>query len=305
MGALTIVLALLAAVSNASASVLQRRAAADESDSRSGARHALRWLAHVLQRPHWLAGAGLLALSAVLQASALAVGSLSVVQPLLASELLFTLIVGSVVFHRRPDRRTWVAFASLGAGLALFLASASPSPGRTTAPGGSWLVAGCAVLALVVSLVSAARLTRGEPRAVLLGLASAMSFAITAALLKEVVGRLGQGLATVFTHWSLWAMALTGLIGFSLLQAAFRAGSLTASQPALTLGDAITSVALGWALFQEHIGLGVRIAPEVVGILLIGAGSLGLAGAPSVSGAWDAAPHHGPDSQGRRRHQEH
>jgi drug/metabolite transporter (DMT)-like permease len=301
VGALTIVLALLAALSNASASVLQRRAAADESDSRTGARHAVRWLANVLRRPHWLAGAGLLALSTVLQASALAVGSLSVVQPLLTSELLFTLVVGSVVFHRRPDRRTWVAFAALGTGLALFLAAASPSPGRSGAPWGGWLLAGGAVLAAVAALVLAARPTRGGPRAALLGLASAMSFALTAALLKEVVGRFGQGLGGVLGHWSPYATAAVGLVSFVLLQGAFRAGSLTASQPALTLGDAITSVALGWALFEEHVGLGVRIVPEVIGILLIGAGSLGLAGAPSVSGAWDAAPEERPDSGRRHR----
>ncbi|MYS39864.1 hypothetical protein GTY23_01085, partial [Streptomyces sp. SID5998] len=78
---------------------------------------ALRWLVRVLRRPYWLAGAGLLALSTVLQAAALAVGSLSVVQPLMASELLFTLAVGSVVFHRRPDARTWLAFAALAVGL--------------------------------------------------------------------------------------------------------------------------------------------------------------------------------------------
>jgi drug/metabolite transporter (DMT)-like permease len=299
VSALTIVLALLAALTNASASVLQRRAAAAESYSGSGARHAVRWLARVLQRPHWLAGAGALALSTVFQASALAVGSLSVVQPLMTSELLFTLVVGSVVFHRRPDRRTWAAFSSLGAGLALFLAAASPSSGRATAPGTSWLVAGGVVLAVVVSLVLASRPTRGGPRAALLGLASAMSFAVTAALMKEVVGRFGQGLTAVFAHWSLWATAVAGLISFALLQAALRAGSLTASQPALTLGDAITSVALGWALFGERIGLGARIAPEIIGILLIGAGSIGLAGAPSVSGAWDTVPHEAdPDGAG-------
>ncbi|ARP68681.1 hypothetical protein LK07_01630 [Streptomyces pluripotens] len=301
MGALPILLALLAAFSNASASVLQRRAAADEPDSGRGARHAVRWLVNVLQRPHWLAGAALLGLSTVLQASALAVGSLSVVQPLLTSELLFTLVVGSVVFHRRPDRRTWLAFTALGTGLALFLAAASPSSGRATAPPGAWLLAGTVVMAVVVALVLAARLTEGGPRAALLGLSSAMSFALTAALLKDVVGRFGQGLGGVLAHWSPYATAVVGLISFVLLQGAFRAGSLTASQPALTLGDAITSVALGWALFEEHVGLGVRVVPEVIGILLLGAGSLGLAGAPSVSGAWDSAPRREAEDDGHRQ----
>ncbi|MFJ9903192.1 DMT family transporter [Streptomyces sp. NPDC101152] len=290
MSVLTVVLALSAALTNASASVLQRRAATDESDSRSGAWHAVRWLGRVLRRPYWLAGAGMLLLSTVFQAWALAVGSLAVVQPVLTTELLFTLVVGSLVFRHRPDRRTWLAFAAQALGLALFLGAAAPSAGRSTAPSVTWLwtgvVVGCGVAAVVVT----ARRVTGASRAALLGLASAVSFAATAAVLKEVMGRLGDGAAGVFTHWSPYATAVVGLVSFLLLQAAFRAGSLAASQPALTLGDAMTSVALGWVLFEEHIGLGVRIVPEVVGVALIGAGSIGLARAPSLGGGWDTGP---------------
>lgn len=130
---LTVVLALPAALSNASASVLQRRAASEEPKGGKGLRQAARWLGHVLRRPHWLMGAGLLALSTVLQAAALGVGSLSLVQPLLAAELLFTLLLGSVVFHRRPDPRTWPAFAPLAAGLAMFLTAPAPTAGRPPA----------------------------------------------------------------------------------------------------------------------------------------------------------------------------
>lgn len=137
MSAVTVVLALLAALANASASVLQRRAATDEPDGGRGARQALRLLARLLRRPYWLAGAALLAVSTGLQAAALAVGGLAVVQPLLASELLFTLLVGGVVFGHAPDRRTWCAFVALALGLALFLAAAAPSEGRgPRSPGG-------------------------------------------------------------------------------------------------------------------------------------------------------------------------
>ncbi|KUJ58124.1 4-amino-4-deoxy-L-arabinose-phosphoundecaprenol flippase subunit ArnE [Streptomyces sp. MBT84] len=297
MSYLTVLLALLAALSNASASVLQRRAATEEPEGGSGVRQAVRWLARVLRRPHWLAGAGLLALSTVLQAFALAVGSLSVVQPLLATELLFTLAVGSLVFRRRPNGRTWLAFAALAIGLAVFLGAAQPSAGRSTAPAERWLMAGGAVLGLAALLVVAARPVKGAPRAALLGLSSAVSFAATAALLKEVMGRLAQDPGSVLAQWPPYATAGTGTVAFLLLQSALRAGTLTASQPALTLGDALTSVALGWALFDEQIALGVRVLPEVIGIALIGAGSIGLASAPSVSGAWDTAPggHNGTD----------
>ncbi|BFO17549.1 hypothetical protein SHKM778_39370 [Streptomyces sp. KM77-8] len=138
---LVVVLALLAALSNASASVLQRRAAADEPDGGTGMRQAVRWQRNVLRRPLWVAGAGMLALSTVLQAAALGLGSLALVQPLMAAELLFTLVVGSAVFHRRPDPRTWLAFVALAAGLAVFLTSAAPTVGRSTASAGRWLVA--------------------------------------------------------------------------------------------------------------------------------------------------------------------
>ncbi|MFF3907939.1 DMT family transporter [Streptomyces sp. NPDC001848] len=303
MSALTVVLALLTALSNASASVLQRRAATDEPAGGRGVRQAVRWLGQVLRRPYWLAGAGLLALSTVFQAGALAVGSLAVVQPLLATELLFTLAVGSVVFRSRPSRRTWLAFTALAAGLALFLGVAAPSPGRTTALPGRWLPAGVAVVCAVVALVVSARAVRGAPRAALLGLSSAVSFAATAALLKEVMGRLPQGVGAVLTQWPPYVTALIGVVSFLLLQSAFRAGSLTASQPALTLGDAMVGVALGSALFDEQIALGVRVLPEVLGFALIGAGSIGLAGAPWAGGAWDASPNErdGPDPAAREQ----
>ncbi|WP_324784477.1 DMT family transporter [Streptomyces sp. H51] len=297
---LTVVLALSAALSNASASVLQRRAAMDESGGGTGPGQAARWLARVLRRPTWLAGAGLLILSTVLQAAALKVGSLSLVQPLLAAELLFTLVVGSVVFRRRPDLKTWLAFAALAAGLAMFLTAAAPGAGRSTADAGRWPATAGVVLGVVAVLTVTARRVRGAPRAALLGLACAVSFAGTATLLKEVTGRLADGLGAVLTTWPVYATASLGFLGFLLLQSALRAGPLAASQPALTLGDALTSMALGWVLFAEDITLGVRVVPEVIGLMLMGAGSVGLAHAPSVSGSWDTEPDTrdgpGPDS---------
>ncbi|WNM31655.1 DMT family transporter [Streptomyces sp. Li-HN-5-11] len=242
------------------------------------------------RRRFWLGGATLLAGSAVLQAGALAVGSLSLVQPLLATELLFTLVIGSIVFHRRPDRATWLSFLSLAAGLALFLGAAAPSAGRDTADPSRWILVGAVALCAVLFLLGVARLVNGPPRAAVLGLASAILFAATAALMKQITGQSSQGLAALATDWSPYATAFTGLAAFGLLQWAFRAGTLVASQPALTLGDALTSMALGWALFGEHIGLGVRMLPEAAGVGLLAAGTVGLARAPAVSGKWDADP---------------
>ncbi|MEU0214824.1 DMT family transporter [Streptomyces sp. NPDC006265] len=284
---LTVVLALLAALSNASASVLQRRAAADGTQGATGARETLRWLGQVLRRPYWVAGALLLALTTVLQAAALRLGGLALVQPLMAAELLFTLVVGSVVFRRRPDNRTCLAFLALAVGLALFLTAAAPAAGRSTAYPERWLPAAVGVLGVAIGLTVAARPLRGAPRAALLGLASAVCFAATAALLKETTDRLRHGLGALLTAWPAYATVAIGVVAFLLLQGALRAGTLAASQPALTLGDALTSVTLGWVLFGERIALGARVVPELIGVVLMGAGSVGLARALATAGTWD------------------
>ncbi|MEU6423429.1 DMT family transporter [Streptomyces spiralis] len=300
MNVLTVVLALLAASANAAASVLMRRAATEKRAEEATGRARGGWSGR--RRWFWTAGAGLLAGSGVVQAAALAVGSLSLVQPLLATELLFTLAIGSVVFHRRPDRATWLSFLALAVGLALFLGAAAPSSGRITAEPGRWVPVGSAVGCLVLALAGASRLVCGAPRAALLGLASAVMFALTAALLKQVTGQLPKGLGHLAADWTPYATAVTGLVAFGLLQCAFRAGTLVASQPALTLGDALTSVALGWALFGEHIALGVRMVPEAIGVGLLAAGTVGLARAPAVSGQWDTEP---PPPHRRGRHGHH
>ncbi|WP_435242380.1 DMT family transporter [Streptomyces cucumeris] len=291
MTILTVLLALLSALGNGAASVLQRRAAMDqerEQPGGAGLGHAVRRLGRLLCRPYWLAGGAAMVVSAVAQVGALAVGRLSVVQPLLVSELLFTLVVGSLVFRQHPDGRTWLAFVMLAAGLALFLVAADPSHGQATAQNGRWLPVGVVVVLAVAVLGAVARALRGAPRAAVLGCATAACFACTAALIKEFTGRFSDGVAAVFTSWPLYAVCVVGLLSFLLLQSTLRAGTLAASQPALTLGDALVSIVLGWVLFGERVELGLRIIPEAIGIALMAVGIVGLARSPAMAGGWDA-----------------
>jgi drug/metabolite transporter (DMT)-like permease len=290
VAALTVLLALLAALTNGSATVLQRLAAVEQNEACGGKRGGLRLLLATLRRPAWLAGAAAVLVSALCQAAALSVGELSLVQPLLTSELLFTLVVGSLVFRHRPARTTWLSFLALALGLALFLVAAEPSAGGGKASGLRWFGAGCCVVLAVLALVALARVVRGPARAAALGAATAVCFAFTAALMKEATQRVPDGLAAVFSTWQLYGMAVFGLSAVLLLQSALHAGSLAASQPALTLGDALVSIALGWALYGERIALGVRMVPEALGVLLIAAGTLGLSRSPAITAAWDTEP---------------
>ncbi|MFE0874214.1 DMT family transporter [Streptomyces smyrnaeus] len=282
--AVSVLLAVLAALGNAAASVLQRRVAAVERPGPSGRR--LSWLPGLLRRPIWLWGAATLVLSAVCQAGALATGPLAVVQPVMTTELLFTLVLGGLMFRQRPGRRAWAAFGAMVVGLAALLWLVWPSGGSASVPPGRWLVAAPLMAGLVVVLVVVAFRLPSAPRATVLGSATAVLFGVTAALMKDAISHLADdGLAALLTAWQTYGVAVAGVAGFVMLQLTLHAGTLVASQPALTLGDAFLSVVLGAALFDERLSLGWRVAPEVVALALISVGSVQLARSPAVSGS--------------------
>jgi hypothetical protein len=60
------------------------------------------------------------------------------------------------------------------------------------------------------------------------------------------------GLAGLFTHWPVYAVAVGGAAGVVLEQAALQAGPLRVSQPLLTITDPIVSIALSVWLFGEY-----------------------------------------------------
>ncbi|WP_228973001.1 DMT family transporter [Streptomyces sp. DH12] len=285
MLALSICLALLAAVGNAAASVLQRRAAADAGPVGTAARGW--WPGGLLRRRAWVLGSVVLGVSGALQALALATGPLAVVQPVMSTELLFTLVLGGVVFRRSPDRRTWWAFGAMAAGLAAFLALAEPTGGRSTVPAADWLWTGMAVGAAMVVLVAVALRLPSAPRAAVLGTATAMGFSVTAALLKDALGRVQDGVGVLLGTWQLYAAVAVGLTSFVLLQVTFRAGTLVASQPALTMGDALLSVVLGVVLFEERVTVGARGVFEAVAVVVLVVACVELARSPLVTGGED------------------
>jgi drug/metabolite transporter (DMT)-like permease len=291
MNALTVVTALLSALSNATSLVLQRHASAGyELVPGQGARSSAKRLLLPLTRLMWWGGATATILSAAFQVIALDSGALSVVQPLLASELLFSLLLGALVFHHRPSGALWRAFAMLAGGLALFLISASPSGGGDTSSGARWLAVGIVLAGVLTALVLIALRVHGTVRATVLGSATAVCFAATAALIKEVTARFSGGAEAVLTSWHIYVAAGVGLLSMLFLQWTLRAGSLTGSQPALTLGDAVLSIALGVFLFGESIALGWHVLPELIGVGMMGFGVFGLTefhAATSGAADWD------------------
>ncbi|MGW1610062.1 DMT family transporter [Streptomyces sp. NPDC002285] len=276
---LSVLFAICAALSNAVATVLQRKAALTVPSSK-GFRAGL--ILDLLRRPVWLAGILAVIAAAVCQALALATGPLTIVQPLFILELPLTLIVASLLMHRRLPNRGWLAVAVVVAGLAVALAAASPSGNRTHVDLDRWIPALAVCMGLVAGLaVAALRRPEGRARAACLGAATAISYAVTAALMKAAMHILEeQGLGGFLSAWQTYAFAATGVCALFLLENAMQAGPLVASQPALTLGDALVSLALGITLYEETIRSGWWLLPQLFGVTLIAAGVLALARIP-------------------------
>ncbi|GGO94041.1 DMT family transporter [Wenjunlia tyrosinilytica] len=276
---LCVLFALLAAASNALGTVLQRRAALTVPLSHG---FHLRLITELLHRPIWLGGmAGVLA-AACFQALALANGPLSVVQPIFVLELPFALLMAGVVLGRKLPRAGWVAVGCIVVGLATALAAASPTPGRSQAPMDRWTLALLCCGAAVAALIAVAmRRPVGATRAACLGTATAIGYALTAALLKSATYEWqSDGITGFFLAWQTYAFAATGAGSLFLMENTMQSGPLAASQPALTLGDATVSLTLGVTLYGERIRLGWWLVLELLGAALILVGAIMLGKVP-------------------------
>jgi len=276
---LCVFFALLTAGSNACAAVLQRKAAAQVPSERS---LHVSLIADLAKRKVWLAGIGMVIVAAVAQAAALATGPIALVQPIFIIELPVTLLLAAFANHNRAalKRLPWAAIILTTAALGLGLAVAQPSGATAVAPIGSWILALLATAAFLTVLIITASSSRGEPRAALLGLAAACGYALTAALMKNAMADLDRGAVPFFTHWHIYATALAGVGSLFLLQNALQAGSLVASQPMLTVGDALISIAFGVTLFSESVRVGWWLIPEIIALAAIVFGCVQIAKSP-------------------------
>ncbi|GGO68598.1 membrane protein [Nonomuraea cavernae] len=276
---ISIVLALCAAVSNAVASNLQRIAARTVPESKA---FRLALILDLIRRPVWLGGIVALIAGFAFQAAALSTGPLALVQPVLATELPFTMVLLSLMFKMRLEGRIWLAVATMSVGLALFLFSASPSTGREPPSTKVWILAAIVTVAVVIGLCLLARLIEGDGRAALLGVATGIGFAFTAAFMKQSTSILAEGVATLATSWQPYAMVAAGLCSLFLLQNTLQSGTLVAAQPALTISDPVASILYGTMMFGESVRTGPWIILEAIGIGSIFFGSFLLAKSPQV-----------------------
>jgi len=197
-------------------------------------------------------------------------GPLSVVQPVLVLELIFTLGLRVFLLHDSIASRTWSAALIICVGLAAFLVLASPSEGTHVPNAGQWILAVSTRGLIVLVLLLLSRHGSPASRAALFGAATAIVWSVDAALVKQTVDELARsGVLGLLTHWPLYAMIATGVLGTTLLQGAYAAGPLAASQSTLLIVDPLASILLGIELFHEQLGTGPGYVLGAVGSLAV------------------------------------
>jgi drug/metabolite transporter (DMT)-like permease len=273
-----IVLALASALFFALGSALQQKAvvAAPSEGASTGL------LLRMARRPAWVAGIASDGLGFIVQAAALGIGRLAVVQPLLVTSVVFALPLGVRLTGLRVHRSDIASAVLVVVALVAFLLIARPSGGRSEAPLGDWLIALAACAAVCTPLALAARRGPAPRRAALLGAAAGVLFALSAALTKAVVDELHRGLPHVLASWQPYALVLVGYVSMTFNQLALNTGALAATLATSTALDPITAVVLGLTLFHESPQAGAgRVLGTVVALAAALAGMVILARAES------------------------
>jgi drug/metabolite transporter (DMT)-like permease len=230
---------------------------------------------YLIRNPLWWFGVAAMIAAFVLQALALYNGRISVVQSILVTELVFTLVIGRLWLRRAVVAVAWVSASVTSAGLALFLVMSQPEGGHPQVTAGAWLPAlltfggASAVLTVFAGGGSPVR------RAALYGTASGVVWAMFATFVKSVTEVMGaSGVLAVLERGGIYGLVVAGIIGTVLTQAALHYGPLRVSQPLMVIVNPLVSIALGVWLFGEHFAGGsVKV---VLGALGFGAMAVGV-----------------------------
>ncbi|MFD6424024.1 DMT family transporter [Streptomyces sp. NPDC060198] len=238
-----------------------------------------RLLLDLMKVRSWLAGIAFMVCGMVLGALALGQGELSVVEPLLATNLLFALGLSRALTGQPLGRQGWGGLALLSSGVAAFLLAGQPTGGQAeTDPLRHWLIIGV-VVGLALVLAASARHARPAVAPSLLALAAGLLYGLQDALTRESGQLLTDGGWTALVGgWQPYVVLVIGVTGLILVQSAFEMAPLRMSLPALTAAQPLAGIACGIGFLGDQVrtdpaalaGQAAGLAAIVAGIVLLG-----------------------------------
>ncbi|MBQ1099464.1 DMT family transporter [Streptomyces sp. b94] len=262
--ALSVLLSLVSAVAYAGGAIVQERVAA----SSPGAQYA------PLRRPGWWAAVGLNGLGGLLHVVALALGPLSLVQPLGALTIVFALPMAALFVGRKAGATAWRGALMATVGLAGLLSLVGASDAQSLDTGqrvGAAVVTG----AVVVALMIAGRAAHRHPavRSILLATASGIAFGMSSVFTKTVAVDWSGGMSAA----DLPALAVIGVLataGMLLSQASYRGAGLAAPLATLTVVNPVVAAVVGITMFGETFRYGTAGTALALSCGVVAAGGL-------------------------------
>jgi drug/metabolite transporter (DMT)-like permease len=239
----------------------------------------------------WLMGWVTNLLGFLTQAAALNRGSLTLVQPLLVTQLLFSLPLAAARTRSRPRALDWAAGLAVCAGVGLFLSerdvghlNAEPDRHRV-------LFGALAAAVLVLLLLLAARRLSQGLHAVATSVAAGLCFAVSAVFIKLTTeDLLHRGVVATATDWVGYSLAASTLLGLLIEQEAFRSGSLPIAVAGMSITNPVASFAMGALAFHEPLPHSVSdLVTFSAAAALLACGVVGLAHSPMVREELDTA----------------
>ncbi|MFJ8635353.1 DMT family transporter [Streptomyces sp. NPDC093568] len=238
-----------------------------------------RILLDLMKVPRWLGGIGLMVVGMALGAMALGQGEISMVEPLLATNLLFALMLSRRQTKKPLGRQGWTGLALLAGGVTAFIVAGQPTGGTASdSPMRHWLIIGVMVGAALL-LTAYAKRSRLSSGPALLATAAGLLYGVQDALTRVTGERFAEGgMAEVLTGWQPYAVVALGLTGLILVQSAFETASLRMSLPALTAAQPLAGILCGVGFLGDRLRTdagalaweAAGLASIVVGIILLG-----------------------------------
>ncbi|MFF9189894.1 DMT family transporter [Streptomyces rochei] len=262
--ALSVLLSLVSAVAYAGGAIVQEQVAA----SSTGAQYA------PLRRPGWWAAVALNGLGGLLHVVALALGPLSLVQPLGALTIVFALPMAALFVGRRAGATAWRGAVMATVGLAGLLALVGASDAQSLDTAQRIATAGVTG-AVVVALMIAGRAAHRHPavRSILLATASGIAFGMSSVFTKSVAVDWTGGVSAA----DLPSMAVIGVLataGMLLSQASYRGAGLAAPLATLTVVNPVVAAVVGITMFGETFRYGATGTVLALGCGVVAAGGL-------------------------------
>jgi drug/metabolite transporter (DMT)-like permease len=244
-------LAMVAAVLLGTGFVLQQRVA-----ERAPKAHFLhvRLFGDLVRKPRWLVGVAAMVGGQLASAWVLGHLKLSIAEPLLASNLIFALILAAILSRQRVTKTELIGAVILSAGVAALALTRAPRSATVSFGPFTYWPAAAGIGLMAYALIQTGRRRRVEQRAMLTGIAAGLVFGISDALTRRTMQLLGaHGLAALFTSWPAYCLVAAGFVGILLLESSFNAGPLRTSLPGIAAAEPISGIVLGMVVFADPV----------------------------------------------------